>query len=131
MYLFRVCGFCLPITVSIQSLLALSTELSSLLSAFVYSFQCRIQLQNTVQNTNRRLFQRYSAQELVHIYLRRASGTRVLCTLVQNAPCKYIEQSASHENEIIIHASTNIQRVHYGCLIWLSYVQQQSEKSQE
>jgi hypothetical protein len=55
-----------------------------------YSFQCRIQLQNTVQNTNRRLFQRYSAQELVHIYLRRASGTRVLCTLVQNAPCKYI-----------------------------------------
>src|SRR6056300_194942 len=34
MYLFRVCGFCLPITVSIQSLLALSTELSSLLSAF-------------------------------------------------------------------------------------------------
>ena len=52
----------------------------------MYSFQCRIQLQNTVQNTNRRLFQRYSAQELVHIYLRRASGTRVH-TVYTRAKC--------------------------------------------
>ena len=70
----------------------------------MYSFQCRIQLQNTVQNTNRRLFQRYSAQELVHIYLRRASGTRVLCTLVQNAPCKYIVSSSA----ILYHSSLHL-----------------------
>ena len=49
-------------------------------------------MQNTMQNTKWRIFQRYSAQELVHIYLRRAFGTRVRCTLVQNAQCKYISQ---------------------------------------
>ena len=57
----------------------------------MYSFQCRIQLQNTVQNTNRRLFQRYSAQELVHIL---ATCIRHSCTVYTRAKCTvqvYIE----------------------------------------
>ena len=74
-----------------QEIARVGTSRSKLLVFVVmYSFQCRIQMQNTVQNTKWRIFQRYSAQELVHIYLRRAFGTRVRCTLVQNAQCKYI-----------------------------------------